>query len=95
MYSVASLLFCLNFDLLQLSGFAMEVVETAYAGHAKVLASTVDLSTCPDGNINCISAFATAPPFHFSILKCVVFTGIICVGGDGVVNEVLLASLFI
>ncbi|CAM0911265.1 unnamed protein product [Alopecurus aequalis] len=48
---------------LKLSGFAMEVVETAYAGHAKVLASTVDLSTCPDG--------------------------IICVGGDGVVNEVL------
>ncbi|XP_044422557.1 sphingoid long-chain bases kinase 1 isoform X2 [Triticum aestivum] len=47
---------------LKLSGFAMEVVETAYAGHAKVLASTVDLSTCP---------------------------GIICVGGDGVVNEVV------
>lgn len=48
---------------LKLSGFVMEVVETAYAGHAKVLASTVDLTTCPDG--------------------------IICVGGDGVVNEVL------
>ncbi|KQJ95412.1 hypothetical protein BRADI_3g17050v3 [Brachypodium distachyon] len=48
---------------LKLSGFTMKVVETAYAGHAKVLASTVDLSTCPDG--------------------------IICVGGDGVVNEVL------
>ncbi|KAM0875405.1 hypothetical protein ACQ4PT_036802 [Festuca glaucescens] len=48
---------------LKLSGFAMEVVETAYAGHAKELASTVDFSTCPDG--------------------------IICVGGDGVVNEVL------
>ncbi|XP_062196032.1 sphingoid long-chain bases kinase 1-like [Phragmites australis] len=48
---------------LKLSGFVMEVVETAYAGHAKVLASTVDINKCPDG--------------------------IICVGGDGIVNEVL------
>ncbi|WVZ95045.1 hypothetical protein U9M48_040851 [Paspalum notatum var. saurae] len=48
---------------LKLSGFTMEVIETAYAGHAKVLASTVDLNKCPDG--------------------------IICVGGDGIVNEVL------
>ncbi|BAF22920.1 sphingoid long-chain bases kinase 1 [Oryza sativa Japonica Group] len=48
---------------LELSGFMMQVVETAYAGHAHALASTVDLSTCPDG--------------------------IICVGGDGIVNEVL------
>jgi hypothetical protein len=31
----------LNFDLLQLSGFMMEVIETAYAGHAKAIASTV------------------------------------------------------
>ncbi|TVU42756.1 hypothetical protein EJB05_09177 [Eragrostis curvula] len=52
-----------NFDLVQLSGFTMEVIETAYAGHAKAIASTVDLSNCPDG--------------------------IICVGGDGIVNEVL------
>ncbi|KAL5220077.1 hypothetical protein ABZP36_024790 [Zizania latifolia] len=49
--------------ILKLSGFMMQVVETSYAGHAHVLASTVDLSTCPDG--------------------------IICVGGDGIVNEVL------
>ncbi|TKW08947.1 hypothetical protein SEVIR_6G058200v4 [Setaria viridis] len=48
---------------LKLSGFMMEVVETAYAGHAKVLASTVDLKKFPDG--------------------------IVCVGGDGIVNEVL------
>uniref|UniRef100_A0A0A9GEU5 DAGKc domain-containing protein n=1 Tax=Arundo donax TaxID=35708 RepID=A0A0A9GEU5_ARUDO len=48
---------------LKLSGFVMEVIETAYAGHAKAIASTVDLSKCPDG--------------------------IICVGGDGIVNEVL------
>ncbi|CAO2199897.1 unnamed protein product [Urochloa humidicola] len=41
----------------------MEVVETSYAGHAKVLASTIDLKKCPDG--------------------------IVCVGGDGIVNEVL------
>ncbi|XP_066352606.1 sphingoid long-chain bases kinase 1-like [Miscanthus floridulus] len=48
---------------LKLSGFKMEVIETAYAGHAKVLSSTVDLKKFPDG--------------------------IICVGGDGIVNEVL------
>lgn len=36
----------------------MQVVETAYAGHAHALASTVDLSTCPDGNINFVSVFA-------------------------------------
>ncbi|GJN39660.1 hypothetical protein PR202_gb28792 [Eleusine coracana subsp. coracana] len=46
-----------------LSGFTMEVIETAYAGHAKTIASTIDLSKFPDG--------------------------IICVGGDGIVNEVL------
>ncbi|XP_020114506.1 sphingoid long-chain bases kinase 1-like isoform X2 [Ananas comosus] len=49
--------------LTQLAGFRMKVVETGAAGHAKNLASTVDLGTCPDG--------------------------IICVGGDGIVNEVL------
>jgi hypothetical protein len=40
----------LNFDLVQLSGFTMEVIETAYAGHAKAIASTVDLSKIPDGS---------------------------------------------
>lgn len=60
------MLLSLNFDLVQLSGFAMEVVETAYAGHAKVLASTVDLSTCPDGNINRISFSAIVLLFHCS-----------------------------
>lgn len=49
--------------IFKLAGFEMEVVKTKSAGHAKTLASTVDLSTCPDG--------------------------IICVGGDGIVNEVL------
>ncbi|KAJ6912026.1 sphingoid long-chain bases kinase 1-like isoform X3 [Populus alba x Populus x berolinensis] len=43
--------------------FKLEVVKTTSAGHAKNLASTVDISTCPDG--------------------------IICVGGDGIINEVL------
>uniref|UniRef100_A0A0A9CPA8 DAGKc domain-containing protein n=1 Tax=Arundo donax TaxID=35708 RepID=A0A0A9CPA8_ARUDO len=33
---------------LKLSGFVMEVIETAYAGHAKAIASTVDLCKCPD-----------------------------------------------
>jgi hypothetical protein len=47
----------------------MQVVETAYAGHAHALASTVDLSTCPDG--------------------------IICVGGDGIVNEVILFPMLL
>jgi hypothetical protein len=61
----------LNFDLLQLSGFMMEVVETAYAGHAKVLASTVDLNKCPDGNTNFVFFFCKFPScailFHYSI----------------------------
>ncbi|GMJ03419.1 long-chain base (LCB) kinase 1 [Hibiscus trionum] len=49
--------------IFKLAGFELEVVKTASAGHAKKLASTVDISTCPDG--------------------------IICVGGDGIINEVL------
>ncbi|MFQ6648596.1 hypothetical protein Gotur_020706 [Gossypium turneri] len=48
--------------ILKLAGFELEVVKTTSAGHAKKLASTVDISTCPDG--------------------------IICVGGDGIINEV-------
>lgn len=49
--------------ILKLAGFKLEVVKTSSAGHARNLASTVDISTCPDG--------------------------IICVGGDGIINEVL------
>ncbi|CAL0317326.1 unnamed protein product [Lupinus luteus] len=49
--------------MFKLAGFRLEVVKTTSAGHAKNLASTVDISTCPDG--------------------------IICVGGDGIINEVL------
>ncbi|XP_039029516.1 sphingoid long-chain bases kinase 1-like [Hibiscus syriacus] len=49
--------------IFKLAGFKLEVVQTTSAGHAKKLASTVDISTCPDG--------------------------IICIGGDGIVNEVL------
>ncbi|RYR07093.1 hypothetical protein Ahy_B05g074411 isoform A [Arachis hypogaea] len=49
--------------IFKLAGFRLEVVNTTHAGHAKKLASTVDISTCPDG--------------------------IICVGGDGIINEVL------
>lgn len=49
--------------IFKLAGFKLEVVKTTSAGHAKTLASTVDISTCPDG--------------------------IICVGGDGIINEVL------
>ncbi|PPD66197.1 hypothetical protein GOBAR_DD36927 [Gossypium barbadense] len=53
--------------ILKLAGFELEVVKTTSAGHAKKLASTVDISTCPDG--------------------------IICVGGDGVINEKVLADI--
>ncbi|XP_042452058.1 sphingoid long-chain bases kinase 1-like [Zingiber officinale] len=49
--------------IFKLAGFVMEVVKTEYAGHARELASTVEISTYPDG--------------------------IVCVGGDGIVNEVL------
>ncbi|KAF2312635.1 hypothetical protein GH714_037042 [Hevea brasiliensis] len=49
--------------IFKLAGFKLEVVKTSSAGHARKLASTVDISTCPDG--------------------------IICVGGDGIINEVL------
>ncbi|KAM7277012.1 hypothetical protein ACFE04_018878 [Oxalis oulophora] len=49
--------------IFKLAGFNLEVVNTTSAGHARKLASTVDISTCPDG--------------------------IICVGGDGIINEVL------
>ncbi|KAM7270882.1 hypothetical protein ACFE04_030096 [Oxalis oulophora] len=49
--------------IFKLAGFKLEIVNTTSAGHARKLASTVDISTCPDG--------------------------IICVGGDGIINEVL------
>ncbi|KAK2635132.1 hypothetical protein Ddye_029924 [Dipteronia dyeriana] len=49
--------------IFKLAGFKLEVVNTTSAGHAKNMASTVDISSCPDG--------------------------IICVGGDGIINEVL------
>lgn len=49
--------------IFKLAGFKLEVVKTTSAGHARKLASSVDISTCPDG--------------------------IICVGGDGIINEVL------
>lgn len=49
--------------IFKLAGFRLEVVKTTSAGHARNLASTVDISTCPDG--------------------------IICVGGDGIINEVV------
>jgi len=37
--------------LRQLAGFRLEVVKTTSAGHARNLASTVDISTCPDGKV--------------------------------------------
>ncbi|KAG2662824.1 hypothetical protein I3760_16G000200 [Carya illinoinensis] len=49
--------------IFKLAGFKLEVKETTSAGHARKLASSVDIDTCPDG--------------------------IICVGGDGIINEVL------
>ncbi|KAG2662822.1 hypothetical protein I3760_16G000200 [Carya illinoinensis] len=47
--------------IFKLAGFKLEVKETTSAGHARKLASSVDIDTCPDG--------------------------IICVGGDGIINE--------
>ena len=104
----------LNFDLVQLSGFKMEVIETAYAGHAKVLSSTVDLKKFPDGNINCVSFsffFLAIKFLYISLFKMLffflfkkkgvpslfffLFTGIICVGGDGIVNEVISFPTFL
>lgn len=78
----------------------MEVVETAYAGHAKVLASTVDLNKFPDGNINFVSFFLQISIIcHsialFNVMCCLLFTGIICVGGDGIVNEVRSVPMFL
>ncbi|KAJ7942592.1 sphingoid long-chain bases kinase 1 [Quillaja saponaria] len=49
--------------MFKLAGFRLEVVKTTSAGHARKLASSADISSCPDG--------------------------IICVGGDGIINEVL------
>ncbi|XP_020597571.1 sphingoid long-chain bases kinase 1-like isoform X2 [Phalaenopsis equestris] len=49
--------------IFELAGFEMNVVKTTAAGHARKLAATVDINTCPDG--------------------------IVCVGGDGIINEVL------
>ncbi|XVF67073.1 hypothetical protein PTKIN_Ptkin10aG0091500 [Pterospermum kingtungense] len=49
--------------IFKLAGFKLDIVKTTSAGHARKLASTVDISTCPDG--------------------------ILCVGGDGIINEVL------
>jgi hypothetical protein len=68
----------LNFDLVQLSGFKMEVIETAYAGHAKVLSSTIDLKKFPDGNINCVSIFfflffGNQVPVYFTIQDAIFF----------------------
>jgi len=66
----------LNFDLVQLSSFKMEVIETAYAGHAKVLSSTVDLKKFPDGNINCVSFsffFLAIKFLYISLFKMLFF----------------------
>ena len=75
----------------------MEVVETAYAGHAKVLASTVDLNKCPDGNTSFIFFFLQISIMcHFvSLFNILLFTGILCVGGDGIVNEVSSVPMFL
>lgn len=41
------MLICLQTQ--QLAGFKLEVVKTTSAGHARKLASSVDISSCPDG----------------------------------------------
>lgn len=84
-------------SLFQLAGFKLEVVKTTCAGHAKKLASTVDFSTCPDGTCYLLifGHFAyTSYPLFLSLIFLFVFflVGIVCVGGDGIVNEVCLQS---
>ena len=75
----------------------MEVNETAYAGHAKILASTVDLNKCPDGNTNFVFFLLQISIMcHFvSLFNILLFTGILCVGGDGIVNEVSFVPMFL
>jgi hypothetical protein len=51
--------------ILELAGFKLMVVETTHAQHAQNLASTIDLSKCPDGII--LSAFE--PIFRLTMIK--------------------------
>lgn len=93
--------FCVWFlKLSQLAGIKMEVVKTNKAGHARELASTVDISLCSDGiyawfftEWYClhISASDMRNPSYISTITyeiLVILPGIICVGGDGIINEV-------
>ncbi len=50
---------------MQLAGFKLMVVETTHARHAQNLASTIDLSKCPDGIV--LSAFE--PIFRLTMIK--------------------------
>lgn len=92
----------MELQLWQLAGFKLEVVNTTSAGHARKLASSVDISTCPDGTIPWL--IISWHPFLFAFVlafwlcstslwfnqfvQIVLFSGIICVGGDGIINEV-------
>lgn len=74
-------------------------MKTTSAGHAKNLASSVDISTCPDGTgaklfsdyimtvrlYKLLSLSKICGSAHHDANK---FSGIICVGGDGIINEV-------
>ncbi|XP_042466042.1 AAA ATPase forming ring-shaped complexes-like [Zingiber officinale] len=61
-----------------LAGFEMEVVKIEYAGHERELVSTVEINTYPD------AYYLTAENV----------SGIVCVGRDGIVNELLIILLF-
>lgn len=81
----------------------MEVVKTTHKDHAKTLASTVDINRCPDGTdallydelsecglllvlLNYFPYLQSLHPEH--VYHLFSFPGIICVGGDGIINEV-------
>lgn len=65
----------------------MEVVKTTAAGHARKLAATVDINTCPDGKSRMLF-YALVFFFECCFSLYDRFTGIVCVGGDGIINEV-------
>ncbi|KAK6121501.1 hypothetical protein DH2020_044761 [Rehmannia glutinosa] len=79
--------------IFKLAGFQLEVVKTTSAGHARKLAASVDFSTCPDGTFDScdfkqlLDIVVLIPLTVDSLI--VVHAGIICVGGDGIINEVL------
>lgn len=83
---------------MQLAGFELKVVKTTSAGHARKLAADVDFTTCPDGKIwFCVLQQLSTPIILLLLTLSPGFSllaGIICVGGDGIINEVYTVTIF-